>query len=118
MQSKTEDFTVELEAVDTQKSYPRNFRLYEEYSKKNIVETIRTRRENFDKADSTIKRELENKVEREVTEFRAWLEENKNFEPNAAHYYSISLKSLLLGLPVGVQVARLFGIILDVHTRE
>ena len=118
MQSKTEDFTVELEAVDTQKSYPRSFRLYEEYSKKSIAETIRTRRENFDKADSAIKRELENEAEREVEAFRAWLEDNKNYEPNAAHYYAISLKSLLLGLPVGVQVARLFGAILDTHTRE
>jgi hypothetical protein len=57
-------------------------------------------------------------VEREVKNFRAWLEEAKNLERTAAHYYSVSVKSLLLGLPTGVQTARLFGIILDTQARK
>lgn len=51
MKSETQDFVVELEAYDTHKSYPRSFELYEEYSKRNIADTTRTRRQNFSKAD-------------------------------------------------------------------
>jgi hypothetical protein len=36
------------------------------------------------------------------------------FNPNTAHYYAVSLKSLLLGLPFGIEFGLLFGIIL--HT--
>lgn len=48
----------------------------------------------------------------EVENFHIWLESARRLEPFAAHYYSVSLKSLLLGLPIGVQVARLFDVIL------
>jgi len=117
MQSKKEDFMIELEAYDAEKSYPISFMLYEEYSQTNIAETIRTRRENFEKADLNAKRELATKAENEVESFRIWLEETKDLQPSTAHYYSTSLKSLLLGLPVGVQVAYLFDIILNTQTR-
>jgi len=102
----------ELEAY-IQERRPRSFELYEEYSQRTIADTIRIRRENFDKADLKDKRELQTKVEREIKNFRTWLKETKNLEPTTAHHYSASLKSLLLGLPAGVQVARLFGTILD-----
>jgi hypothetical protein len=113
MQSKKEDFMIELEAYDSEKSHPRSFMLYEEYSQTNIAVTIRTRKENFEKADLNAKRELATKAESEVESFRIWLEETKGLQPSTAHYYSTSLKSLLLGLPVGVQVAYLFDIILN-----
>ncbi len=116
MQSKKEDFMIELEAYDSEKSHPISFKLYEEYSQTNIAETIRTRRENFEKADLKAKRELAATVESEVESFRIWLEETKGLQPSTAHYYSTSLKSLLLGLPVGVQVAYLFDIILNTPT--
>jgi len=118
MRSKTEDFMVELEAYDIQKSRPRSFKLYEEYSQRNIAETIRIRKENFDKANLKTRRELEIEVEREVENFRIWLKETKNLDASTAHYYSVGLKSLLLGLPIGVQVAWLFGTILDTQARE
>lgn len=118
MQSKTEEFMAELEKYDIQEPYPRSFELYEEYSKRTITDTIRIRRENFDKIDLKAKRELLAEVEREVKNFRTWLEETKNLEPFTAHYYSISLESLLLGLPIGVQVARLFGTIMDKSARK
>jgi len=113
MRSKTGEFVAELEAYDVQERRPRSFELYEEYTQRTIAKTIRIRRENFDKTDLKAKRELQIEVEREVKNFRTWLEETKNLETTTAHYYSASLKSLLLGLPVGVQVAQLFDIILD-----
>jgi GH15 family glucan-1,4-alpha-glucosidase len=113
MQSKTDDFLAELEAIDVEESHPRSFELYEEYSRRTIADTIRRRRESFEKAGFTIKRQLLSEAEREVENFRAWLEQTKNLHPMIAHYVAVSLKSLLLGLPAGVQVAQLFSTILD-----
>lgn len=113
MQSKNEEFTAELEAYDTQKREPRSFRLYEEYSSRNINETIKTRRDNYERANMETKRKLEIEVDAEVAGFSIWLEETKNLESVTAHYYAVSLKSLLLGLPIGLEVAQLFSVILD-----
>ena len=113
MQVKNEEFTVELETYDTQKREPRSFRLYQEYSSRNIMETIKTRRDNYDRANMETKRKLEIEVETEVAGFSIWLEEIKNLESITAHYYAISLKSLFLGLPIGLEVAQLFSVILD-----
>jgi hypothetical protein len=118
MQSKTDEPAAELEAYDVQERHPTNFELYEEYSERTIADTIRICRENFDKTGLEAKRGLLTEVEREVENFRAWLEETKNLEPTAAHYYSVSIKSLLLGLPTGVQTAQLFGTILDTQARK
>jgi len=118
MQSETEDFLSELEACDIQGTYPRIFELYEEYSQRSITDTIRTRRENFEKADIESKRELEKKVEREVNNFRVWLEKVKNLQSDTAYYYSTSLKSLLLGLPISLQIACFFDVILSKQARE
>jgi hypothetical protein len=118
MESETEEFVAELEAYDMQVCHPRGFELYEEYSQRTIADTIGIRRERFAKAGLKAKRELLTEVEREVKNFRTWLEETKNLDPTTAYYYSISLKSLLLGLPVGVQVARLFSTALDTQARE
>jgi len=113
MQSKTEEFAVKLEVIDEEKSRPRSFELYEEYSQRSIDETIRTCRDDFENANADARKELLEKAEKEVYAFRFWLEETKNLEPDTAHYYAISLKSLLLGLPMGVQFASLFDIILE-----
>jgi hypothetical protein len=113
MQSKNEEFAAELEAYETQKREPRSFRLYEEYSSRNINETIKTRRDNYERANMETKRKLEIEVEAEVPGFSIWLEETKNLESITAHYYAVSLKSLLLGLPIGLEVAQLFSVILD-----
>lgn len=117
MESKTEEFIAELVTYDIQKHRLRNFELYEEYSRKTIADTIRICKENYDKADSKAKRELVTKVESQIESFRAWLENTKKLHPTTAHYYSICLKSLLLGLPIGVPVARLFDIILEIYTK-
>lgn len=113
MQSRTEDFPVELEARDTGKRQPKSFGLYEEYSQRDIAETIQTRRNAYEKADLQTLEELETEVEIEVENFHIWLESAKKLKPFAAHYCSVSLKSLLLGLPIGVQVAQSFDVALE-----
>jgi hypothetical protein len=116
MQSKTEDFVTDLEAYPIQEPRLKIFELYEEYSHSPIADTITKRKENFNRADLKARRELLTLVEGEVKEFHTWLEETKNLEPTVAHYYSVSLKSLLLGLPIGVHVAQLFDTIFNIQT--
>ena len=113
MQSKNEEFTADLETYDTQKREPRSFELYEEYSRRNIMETFRKRRDNYEKANVETRRKLEVEVDVEVAGFSIWLEETKNLESATAHYYAVSLKSLLLGLPIGLKIVQLFSVILD-----
>jgi hypothetical protein len=113
MQSKIDERVVNLEAYDTKERQPRSFELYEEYSQCDISETIIKRRTEYDEADTETRRRLETEVAKEVDDFCVWLEATKNIQHTAAHYYSISLKSLLLGFPIGVQVAQLFDIILS-----
>ena len=113
MQSRTEDFSVELEAHGTFKSKPKSFELYEEYSRRDIGETIQTRKDAYEKADLQARKELETEVEMEVENFHEWLESLKQFAPLVAHYYSVSLKSLLLGLPIGVHIAQFFDVVLE-----
>jgi len=117
MQSKKEEFMINLEASDIEEYHPRSYQLYEEYSQKNIFETIRACRENFDKADLETKKELLTEVENEVESFCVWLQETKHFQSTLAHFYSQSLKSLLLGLPLGVQFACLFDITLNAQIK-
>jgi hypothetical protein len=116
MHSRTEEFWVALGLESAEEHYPRVFQLYEEYSKRALADTIRMRRANFEKADTNRKKQLQAEVEEELKGFTEWLEETKGFERTSAHYYSISLKSLLVGLPIGVQVASIFDAILDRQT--
>ena len=118
MQPEIEEVMAELEAYDTQEDHPRSLELYEEYSQGPIADTIRICRERFDNADLKAKGELLTEVKRDVKNFRAWLEETKNLEPATAYYYAVSLKSLLLGLPIGVQVTRLFDTVLETQARK
>jgi len=112
MQPQTGELTPEPVTLETQKT-PRTFALYEEYSQSDILDTVRTRRLDYDKATRERRKELEEEVETEVNSFQRWLKETKNLEPSTAHYYSIALKSVLLGLPIGVQIAQLFSLVLD-----
>ena len=107
MQPRTEDLCAEVEAYVPSKKQLKGFELYVEYSHRDIVETIETRKDAYEKAGFQAREKLEGEVEAEVENFRIWLESVK------AHYYSVSLKSLLLGLPIGVQVARLFDAVLE-----
>ncbi|HVP92902.1 MAG TPA: hypothetical protein VMS94_04075 [Acidobacteriota bacterium] len=109
MQSRNEDFSVELEEHGTFKSKPKSFELYEEYSQRDIGETIQRRKDAYEKANLQTGEELETEIEN----FRVWLESVKKFAPPAAHYYSVSLKSMLLGLPIGIQIAKLFDVVLE-----
>jgi hypothetical protein len=119
MQSKTKthDFIAEIEAYDIEEDHPRSFKLYEEYSQRTIAYTIKKRRENLEKTRIATKNQL-SEVEKEIKTFQTWLEESKNLDPTIAYYIAISLKSLLLGLPTGLQVAQLFSTVLDKQNRK
>jgi hypothetical protein len=113
MQPQVGELTPEPITIETQKKTPKTFLMYEEYSQSDILMTVRTRRLEYEKATLEKRRELEEKVETEVNNFRNWLEQTKNFEPSTARYSAIALKSILLGLPTGTQIAQLFSIVLD-----
>jgi malonyl CoA-acyl carrier protein transacylase len=102
-----------MEVFEAQKRAPKSFMLYEEYSRSNMAETIKTRISNYSKATTEKRKELEEEVEAEVNDFQKWLEEARNLKSNIAHYYAVSLQGLLLGLPTGVQIAQLFSLVLD-----
>jgi hypothetical protein len=112
MQSESESFSAELEPSIPLKCHVRSLELFEEYSHRAIIETIKDRREIHEKADSQIRKEIEAKANMETSNFQTWLESVKNFTPQAAHYYSVSLKSLLMGLPTGLKIAQLFSAML------
>ena len=118
MQSQTRELLIELQDLETRKRTPTSFALYEENSRSRIAETIRRRISDYEKATPKRRRELEEEVETEINNFHRWLQEAKNLEPNAAHYSAISLKSLLLGLPIGLQIAQLFSLVLDNQTDD
>jgi len=113
MESKTDEFITELEVSEATEKTSKNFALFEEYSHTDIAETIRLRKANYEKANEEAKIRIWNEVEAEVISFGSWLERTKNLESVMAYYCSLSLKSLLLRLPTGVQIACLFGIVLD-----
>jgi len=113
MRSQTEGFTSELEVFEGQKRAPKSFMLYEEYSRSNMVEIVKTRISDYNMATAEKRKELEEEVEAEVNNFQKWLEEARNLKPSIAHYYAVSLQGLLLGLPTGVQIAQLFSLVLD-----
>ena len=116
MQPETDGLVLNAENACAQTGRLRSFELFEEFSGKGITETITERRMIFEKAEARIGRVAE--VDVEVERFRVWLEETKSLESETAHYYSVSLKSLLLGLPIGEQVAYLFGAILESLSRQ
>ena len=113
MQSRTEEFTTTLEGIDTRRARPKNSELYEEFSQCSISETVQLRQTEYGKADSETRRKLIIAVEEEIEDFTLWLSEIKNLEPTIAHFYAVSLKSLLTGFAFGMQVAQLFDVVLS-----
>lgn len=112
MESKTTEFTAEI-AIERKEKALRSFVLYEEYSHKDIGETIRSRRINFENASDLTRMKSVSEVEAEVAGFGAWLQQAKGLESTVAYYCSHSLKSLLLGIPTGVHIACLFDMALE-----
>ena len=76
MQSKTVSFLAELEVYDVEERRSRSFKLYEEYSHKPIADTIKEA-EKLWKSHIYNQKQLLDEVEREVKNFRSWLEETK-----------------------------------------
>jgi abortive infection bacteriophage resistance protein len=113
MQSKSEEPLVELKANDDLEERTSAMNLYELYSRCSIAETVRDRRDRYDKADDETRKKIEKDVNIEVEGFSIWLEETKNLNPLNAHGFAVSLKSLLVGLPIGLSMAKLFDAILS-----
>jgi len=116
MQSKTEEFPTTFEEIETRRARPKNCELYEEFSQRNISETIQLRQTEYEKADPEMRKKLIIAVEEEIGDFETWLSEIKNLEPTIAHFYAVSLKSLLTGFAFGMQVAELFDVALKKTT--
>lgn len=114
MQPQIHKFIPVLDECHIRKAYLKGLELYEEFSGRNIIETIKERRLGFDGVGPQVTRQ----VEAEVMAFCSWLKDVKDIPSKTAHYYSISLKSLLAGLPQGVAVGLLFGIVLDTETKK
>jgi hypothetical protein len=113
MQSRTEEFPTTIEEIETRGARPKNCDLYEEFSQSSISETIRLRQAGYGKADAEMRKKLIIAVEEEIADFTIWLSEIKNLEPTIAHFYAVSLKSLLTGFAFGMQVAQLFDVVLN-----
>lgn len=113
MQSKTDYMIADLDSLIPAKYHVGCFRLFEEFSHRPITEIIKDRRAIYERADSQARKEIEANANTEISDFRTWLKSVRKFTPQAAHYYSVSLKSLLIGLPTGVQIAQLFNAILE-----
>lgn len=114
MQSQIQQFLAAKDQGQIRSGYLRAFELFQEFSEKSILETIKERRADFDGHRS----EIREKAEREVTIFYNWLIHTKNISSKTAYYYAVSLKSLLAGLPTGVATGLLFSIILDTQTKK
>ncbi len=112
MQSRTEEFSATLEEIDSGRGRPKNSELYEEFSRCSISDTIQLRRTEYGKADSETRKKLVMAADEEIRDFALWLSKTKNLEPALAHFYAVSLKSLLIGFEFGVQVAHLFDVVL------
>lgn len=112
MQSRTEEFPTTIEEIETRRPRPNNIELYEEFSQRNISETIQLRQEEYGKADPEMRKKLTIAVEEEIEDFATWLSEIKKLEPPVAHFYAVSLKSLLTGFAFGMQIAELFDVAL------
>lgn len=112
MESQAEKIVPEMKDSGLQKK-PVSFTLYEEYSQISITETITKRRSNYEKATAEERSSLTEQVETEIATFQKWLEDTKKLEAYESYYYALSLKSLLLGLSVGIQIAQLFNMVLD-----
>jgi len=112
MQPETDEMLADLDAIPA-RYCAACFELFEEYSHRHVAEIIRDRRDTYARADYKARKEIEANANTEVSSFQTWLESVKKLKPQTAHYYSISLKSLLIGLPVGEQIAQLFNIILE-----
>lgn len=113
MESKTEEFASKLDAIEAGKRQPKAFELYEEFTRSRLLAIVRMRQHEYEKADGEKREKMSIEVENEIEEFWTWLVQKKDVEPTVAHYYSVSLKSLLLGIPLGAQIAQLFDIALN-----
>ncbi len=112
MQPETAECLQRLEVYDFDSVCYHGFRLFEEFSGQTIDKTISRSRRAFEKADSVTRRHQLKRVETDLANFSHWLVKSKGVNRFLAHYYTTSLKSVLLGLATGVELGLLFGFVL------
>lgn len=112
MQSKT-DFGVEIETGGSRKRHLDSLELYEEFKHKDVSGIICLGQKNFSRASCAEKRKLEVQVDNETKSFRSWLVETKNLDDEIARYCSLSIKSLILGMSMGEQIAQFFDLVIN-----
>jgi hypothetical protein len=112
MQSRT-DFGLEIETGNSRKRHLNSLELYEEFKHKDVSGTTCIRQKNFSRAGCAEKRKLEVQVDNETRRFRSWLVETKNLDDEIARYCSLSIRSLILGMPMGEQIAQFFDLIIN-----
>lgn len=115
MEEQAEEIVSEMKESRLRKK-PVSFTLYEEYSQTSMSETFTKRKNRYEKATCEERNRLEKQVEIEIATFRKWLETTKSLKGNESYYCALSLKSLLLGLPIGIQIAQLFNMVLGIRS--
>jgi hypothetical protein len=110
MRSET-DFALEIRTTDVKKEPLTGLELYAMFRRKSLEETLESRRRDFAKASDEERSAMIVEVENEIEAFCSWLMETKEFDAHAAHYCSMSVKSVLLGLPAGESFAEMFSLI-------
>lgn len=110
MQSK--GGTVSILAPTVGKKHLTGLELYVMFRAKSVGEVLGTRQQDFAEASGEEKTAMIEDVKNEIAAFCFWLIETKDFDAGTAHYYSMSVKSQLLGLPAADSFAELFNLIL------
>ena len=112
MDNVADEPTILVVSVDNEKIVLRNLELFEEFSQHDIAETVKLRRKEYAEASAVMREKLASIVDEEIESFSVWLSKTRNFEPMIAHYYAVSLRSLLTGLTFGRNLAELFEVAL------
>ena len=109
MQPEIDELSGTLSEFMLQSSSLKVFDLYEEFSKNSIEKAIKecSMEYRFDnqKGDELLKDRIH--------DFYKWLKEIKGFTKEIAHYYSVSVKGILAGIPSGLEMALLFNVIIE-----
>ncbi len=83
MQREVNEFLESIISHNTRKGYLRALELFQEFSGRNLQETLRLR-----------KKDVERTLEREVERFYTWIIEVKKLSPNTAYNSVVALKSI------------------------
>jgi hypothetical protein len=113
MKSEIERSPVNVGILEVSESNPRGFALFEEFCGRSVSEVYAKSARMFEASSAEGRARLCIEAEAKVKDFRDWLVNAKGYRLDAAHYFSVSVKSLIAGLPIGVEIGLLFAAALD-----